>query len=246
MTFQPPIMISRIASRAQGHVAAYYQAVREELERYEESSDIFPDFFKGQRRVVAILGRDGLVVAHRFSDEDTFTFTIEDEPSADIMERVAGMAVRGNGPITGLTWYCDEQRSDVALTSTGERADLAIAEWSSDLSHRRWSQEAGRQMAKYEVYSRITARLLGLQTSERRAVQDTLQERIDAFRVLLDTDPGEEAVQVFLEQNPVFLHPTAEKINPKVRLGSEFVTDFVIELPDDEYILVEIEAPHHR
>ena len=246
MTFLPQTLIDAMASRVEGHIGAYYNEIREELERYRDFSGEFPDFHKGPRQVTAILGFDGMVVAHRFANADSFAFTTEDRPSADIMERVSGMAVRGNGPITGLTWYCDEHRSHIALVSAGERDDLAIAEWSSDLSLPRWSQEAGRQTAKHEIFSRVTAKLLGLRTSEPRSVQDALEERINAFRALLDTDPGEEDVQVFLGKNPVLLHPTAVKITPKIRLGTEYVTDFVIELIEEEYILVEIEAPHHK
>ncbi|MGI8689705.1 MAG: Shedu anti-phage system protein SduA domain-containing protein [Thermomicrobiales bacterium] len=40
--------------------------------------------------------------------------------------------------------------------------------------------------------------------------------------------------------------PTATKITPKVRLGSQHVTDFVIELVNEEYIVVEIEAARHK
>jgi hypothetical protein len=43
----------------------------------------------------------------------------------------------------------------------------------------------------------------------------------------------------------MLLAPDAVKVTPKVRLGSQYVTDFVLELARRQYVLVEIEAPRH-
>jgi thioesterase domain-containing protein len=77
--------------------------------------------------------------------------------------------------------------------------------------------------------------------------------RISAFRrilgrfeELLNSSPREEVLQQFLTSNTVLLEPSVQRIRPKVRLGSEFVTDFVMELADEEYVLVEIEPAHFK
>jgi hypothetical protein len=254
MTPWAHLLADTLAPRVTSHVNAYYAQIRRQLEQYKNDSVRFPDFFIGPRRVEAMLGSDGIVVAHYFAEQDLFTFTTEERLSADIMDRVCGMAIRGNGPLTGLTWYCDEHRSRIALMAIGERDKLAIAEWSSDLSSQRWSQETGRHNAEHDFLTRLTATLLGLRALAPTSAQDTLEartqqgleDRIKAFRTLLDTSPPEACVQKFLEQNPILLDPMAAKITPQVQLGEKYRADFVVERRGDKYILVEIEQPGHK
>ncbi len=54
----------------------------------------------------------------------------------------------------------------------------------------------------------------------------------------MDSEPGEEEVQRYLseDRNKVLLHPEAVNVFPKVRLGAEYVPDFVIELPQRRYV----------
>lgn len=67
------------------------------------------------------------------------------------------------------------------------------------------------------------------------------------FETLLSNAEREEDLQIFLKENPMLLHPTAEII-PKKKLGEDFITDFVIVSPSDQgptYTLVEIEKSSH-
>ena len=67
------------------------------------------------------------------------------------------------------------------------------------------------------------------------------------FEALLNDAQKEEELQVFIKENPMMLHPTAELI-PKKKLGEDFVTDFVLVAPSDQgptYTLVEIEKSSH-
>lgn len=73
-----------------------------------------------------------------------------------------------------------------------------------------------------------------------------LRRILGRFEELLDSSPSEEVLQRFLASNTVLLEPSAQRILPKVRLGSEFVTDFVMELGKEEYVLVELEPAHFR
>ena len=64
---------------------------------------------------------------------------------------------------------------------------------------------------------------------------------------LLNDSQKEEELQVFIKENPMMLHPTAELI-PKKKLGEDFITDFVLVTPNDQgptYTLVEIEKSSH-
>lgn len=73
-----------------------------------------------------------------------------------------------------------------------------------------------------------------------------LEQIITAFEELIISEPAEEECQRFLRDNPVLLSPIAHAVIPKVRLGSDFTTDFVIQLDKRSYILVELERPSHR
>lgn len=66
---------------------------------------------------------------------------------------------------------------------------------------------------------------------------------IGEFENLINKDYREEIYQNFLSQHPVFLDPLASEVIPKHKLGSEFVTDFVVQRYDGRYIVVEIEKP---
>ncbi|MCE5221535.1 MAG: DUF4263 domain-containing protein [Clostridium sp.] len=66
---------------------------------------------------------------------------------------------------------------------------------------------------------------------------------IEDFRNLIKNELREEEYQIFLKEHPVFLNPLAKQIIDKRRLGDDYITDFVIHLINEEYILVEIEKP---
>lgn len=66
---------------------------------------------------------------------------------------------------------------------------------------------------------------------------------IDEFEKLVFNELTEEAYQIFLSKNPVFLNPLGKKIIDKHRLGSDYITDFVLETYEKDYVIVEIEKP---
>ncbi len=99
---------------------------------------------------------------------------------------------------------------------------------------------------------------LGLQLSEQPPVSGGSQVTTDQtisrlkeisakFEALLNDAEKEEELQVFIKENPMVMHPTAELI-PKKKLGEDFVTDFVLVTSNDQgptYTLVEIEKSSH-
>lgn len=70
---------------------------------------------------------------------------------------------------------------------------------------------------------------------------------LDEFRELLEREVREEELHQFLKDGAPLLGLTST-IDPlsKFRLGSEYITDFVIREVPDGYVLVEIERPHLR
>lgn len=66
---------------------------------------------------------------------------------------------------------------------------------------------------------------------------------IEQFKNLLHSKTREEEYQIFLTKNPVFLDPLASQLISKQKLGSDFITDYVLERITGDYIAVEIEKP---
>jgi hypothetical protein len=61
------------------------------------------------------------------------------------------------------------------------------------------------------------------------------------FRALLDSNPDrEQALQSFLQENPVLLCPTHTRMWPKLPFGAK-ISDFVFREANNDYVLVEIE-----
>jgi hypothetical protein len=75
--------------------------------------------------------------------------------------------------------------------------------------------------------------------------RQALLELAQQFEKVLDIAIAEEELQTFLRDNPGLLDLRAVRVIPKVKLGAEYVTDFVVQLPGDEYLLVEIERASH-
>lgn len=69
---------------------------------------------------------------------------------------------------------------------------------------------------------------------------------LDEFSALVAQDLTEERYQEFLKANPIILDPLAAEVVPKHRLGSDYITDFVIRRHDGRYLVVEIEKPQDR
>jgi hypothetical protein len=66
------------------------------------------------------------------------------------------------------------------------------------------------------------------------------------FRKLLDSNPNREQIlQTYLQENPILLCPTYNKMWPKLAIGAKF-TDFVFCDASNEYLLVELESADFR
>jgi Shedu protein SduA, C-terminal len=77
------------------------------------------------------------------------------------------------------------------------------------------------------------------------AVARQLNGLISDFEELLADATREEDVQVFIKDHPYLLDLRAISVDPKVPLGSEYVTDFVVKLAGGHYLLVELEQATH-
>ena len=76
---------------------------------------------------------------------------------------------------------------------------------------------------------------------------EQLRQILSGYMQLLEQSPIRESIlQRYLEDYPILLDPSYRVVNSGVRLGAEYVADFVIETYDGNYTLVEIEKPTDR
>lgn len=73
-----------------------------------------------------------------------------------------------------------------------------------------------------------------------------LLERLKEFESLISTDVSEEEIQKFLKEESFILDTGALRVLPKFPMGTKHVTDFVLEMPSQNYKLVELERSSHR
>jgi hypothetical protein len=66
---------------------------------------------------------------------------------------------------------------------------------------------------------------------------------LDEYADLIAGSHREETVQRFLTEHPALIDPLAATVLPKLRLGTEYATDFAVRRHDDRWLLVEIEKP---
>jgi hypothetical protein len=98
------------------------------------------------------------------------------------------------------------------------------------------------------VQSDIAAQNLAAQQSLSRAeTKERALNLSQTFRDLIETAHREEEVQRFLAENPELLYPDYIDCHPKLKLGEDLVTDYVVLVQSPsgpEYVFVEIERPN--
>jgi len=247
--------VNELVPRICEYALAYVESARATVEKYSSVADSVPAFLKGHRRVEIHAGTDGAVVAYYEANENSTDVTLYDMMTIEIAHQVSGGVLDlGRSKPIGLSVGRMEVRK--AAEEEGGEDELV---WKSPFeqvqidSYRGWRRktaEVGRLDGQDQVLQYITAHLLGLEDLNLRTapseVVNALESAIEQFVTLLDSEPLEEDLQKFLTKNPVLLHPFAASVEPKVKLGTEYVTDFVIEVVDHEYVLVEIERSVHR
>ena len=246
-----------VASAIKAYEDAYYEAFRNQMQQYAELTDAFPDFLMGPKRVVATQVRDGVVVSHWSAEHDSFEFNVSERGVSDEIEIITNDGTTPNVRGSILPDYVEglgielaqaeirngtlEVPGDLVWCSPWDRVEVRPFEEAL------WHPQLGSANGGKVALEFVAAHLMRLKnTTHPNIVHEKMKETIQRFVSLVANNPGEEAVQVFLAENPILLDATAVKVLPKHKLGAEFVTDFVIQLPNDRYILVEIEAPKHK
>ncbi|MET7876564.1 Shedu anti-phage system protein SduA domain-containing protein [Micromonospora profundi] len=124
--------------------------------------------------------------------------------------------------------------------------DLVLASKDNAVLFSKLLSIASSDSIKHQVHgsgNEFTERLIRIFSAGSISVSTAL---IDKFEALIAKDLREEEYQRYLNAHPIILDPLAAEIVPKHRLGSDYITDFVIRRHDGRYLVVEIEKPQDR
>lgn len=243
----------------------YYAELRQRMAQYTAAPEIFPYYLTGFRQIVATLTKDGVVVVHWLAERDSFDFRVSpDQRVTDITEDLAIVFPNGYTSVYFPRDRNDPEKDfDGAMTVTAPEAyyygqvirpgwvrlDVAGAH---NLDGDLYSKERARDEATKDVLLAANAFLMGLAQVPPDKQQDRvlaeLGAAINEFERLLTTDPDEPKLQMFLclPRNKILLDPSAKAVTPEVWLGNQHRVDFVLELPQQRHVLVEIERPRDR
>ena len=255
-----------LEERLRKFYGAYYSELRQRMSEYPVASDIFPYYLTGSRRIVATLTKDGLVIVHYPADHDTFEFAVTTEQRVtDLTEELSTIVYPNGYRAVSLPRDPEDPEKDFdgafqmmryeaeyngqIIRPDYVRLDAAAMDTLDDTLH---NEEKAREDASKDVLLSANAFVMGLtQMSPDEQQGRVIAEfgaAIDEYERLLANDPEEWRLQIFLglPRNKILLDPHAKAVTPEVKLGSEHRIDFVLELPHQRHVLVEIERPKDR
>lgn len=231
----------RLCSRIRSYCESYYEALSEDNGAVLNA---LPSFIRGPHRIEALLCRDGVaIVGYPAYDFEFTCVPLMDQRLDDVLTRRTGVDFSLGENLGHVFGPMKMVRDDgvVVFESPWERLYV-----SSNRHPGGWTSQMARAEAERDLSQLWAGRLMGIPDADTTTLApDRLRGTLKVFEELLNRNPGEEEVQTFLSQNRVLLDPTAQSIRPKVKLGDDFVTDYVVEASPGEYVLIEIEPPGH-
>lgn len=239
--------IDKLRNLIKNYINHYYEEVRAQLARYKSLEHAFPKYLVGPKRVQAILCEDAVVIAHYASEENSFEFRMIRRPAQEVIIQISQVKFSIRYP-PGTEYTMINQFLHIPNDNDLKRqiaSQIGVAPWDKllhtcALEPDRWSERRARSDATFDISTFVTAHIMEIEKSGTNKLFEELRSTIDNFRALLDSNPREEAIQSFLTEHPVLLAPTAIRVVPQLRLGSEHKPDFMVELSTSEYLLVEI------
>ena len=244
----------------------YYAELRRRMFEYPAASEIFPYYLTGPRRIIATSTKDGIVMVHWLAEQDSFEFrSAPDKRVRNITEESTTIVFPNGMKSVQFPLDPDDPENDfdgAFVVSAPEpyyngqvfrpgwvRLDAAATH---ALDEDLYTEERARDEATKDVLLEANAFLMGLThvppDQREDKVLSELGAAVDEFERMLAADPEECKLQMFLglPRNKILLDPSAKTVTPEVKLGSEYRIDFVLELPQERHVLVEIERPRDK
>lgn len=233
----------------------YRLALSEHMGSCTSIPQAFPYYLALSRHIVAIHCSDGVALARFPSEQDGFEF----RPLSGLTVSTAAQELSTGMfefevPV-GEDYFVEFRNSTVALVDEdGHPINPLSPPWqtlvlTSSRDVAPWHRAGARSDALSEIHTFVAAHLMALELptrpSERtefgRSSARHLGSVIEGFRQIVDANPRESEIQQYLSQHPSLLALDAARVWPQFRLGKDYIPDFVLELADQQYVLVEIE-----
>jgi hypothetical protein len=243
--------------RIERYERRYFATLRSVVARYASISDVFPEDFHTPAKSVAVYCSDGVLVVRYVAGQDSFEFeSALTETIFEASRRLKAGDLSFKAP-RGRRWFLEFRNFRVEIRPDGgEEVIVFTADWYSFTAARGfsgplWSEEQAAFRATWDVLAHVAAPSLGIAAEElsapgvdapRRAFS-AFETVAKGFQELIESSVLEAPLQEYLTENPALLTLEAARVFPKLKLGDDYITDFVLELGDQQYILVEIEAP---
>ncbi len=242
----------------------YLRTHRAGVNRYSAIPEAFPDDTRWPTRSVGTYCHDGLILARYRAEEDSFRFEVSaDETIHEVAHRLGAGDLRHRAPYApgARGWLSSFSNFGVAMRDpeTGEWVEIHKPGWYTFIASwgfipAFWTPEIATERARTEILSFVAAHLLRLDPAdlfqpEVNPVQRTYEayeQVVDAFRILVESENREAPLQDFLREHAALLTLEAAQVYPQFQLGNNYVTDFVLDMGSEEYVLVEIEAASRR
>ncbi len=240
----------KICRQLEYYTKEYYSELWRQIDRYASIQYVFPSFLKGSKRIVAMLCTDGILLSHWSSKEDSFTCEVRQKSISDTIFEISNGKFTVEYPL-GNTFDFQVAKAKLYKGADSTGTPIWQSPWdrieaSSKFGSLRWGGTYARMLAVNDVLTFVAAHMMQIRDDKAPIVLNKLEGIIEKFEDLLDKAKYEEDLQKFLSTHPVILSPTALKVLPKHKLGSEYIPDFVICEIEHEYIFVEIEAPSKK
>lgn len=251
--------VSELGNAIFKYEMAYRDSIHSYVAQYNSIGDAFPYYLGLPLRRIVVDCIDGIVLARYPAEEDGFeVWPMTGETVVTAATKLTGGPFPFDLPrLLGEGKVMYEIRNlEAQLDQDGN--PYGIWPWHSihlntkkDVSH--WTPAVARADAANEIHNYVSARLMGVNAPTTIADQNAFEKEslrryessVSSFRSLLDTLPAEDRLQEFLAKNPAILALDAARVVPKYPLGKEWITDFVLELGRQQYVLVEIESARH-
>jgi hypothetical protein len=221
------------------------------MARHHVTPDAFPDFLKGANRIVATLGRDGVVIVHWRAEEDSFEF--DHKPSLTVGDILKDQGIAELHYPHGERPSAFRAHGPSYIMDTGEVQPIAELGWKSievdpDTDAATWSEERARIQAQTDVSTFADAHLMEVDVlsappDERLSkITNEIERTIRDFEQFLTTSPSEEQIKDYLTppRSHILLHHSAREVVSDKSLGSHDTVDLVVEGPEGQYILVKV------
>ena len=230
--------VKEIKASFEAYGEAYMQALRAGAERYAALEKVPWGLIAGPKCARVFVLADGIIFALEPSEVDSFVFSdMMDVKVRPLMTDLClgNFSFQGPGPL-----YCELR--NLSFRKGGVTREYTLLESSGAFGPSRWSSDIGREHGEEVISGIVLSQILAIsQKSGPERITTKFQSIIGDFEELLDVAENEEQVHKFLNKNPIILATDVIKVLSKVKLGTEYVTDFVLVRPENNYVLIEIE-----